>query len=128
VRHAGDVPQRWFLAWLVVGVAWMFVLLGAMTIGILLVPLALTGTILLARHRSAAIGAYGLVSGLGLPFLFVAYLNRDGPGEVCRTVRSGSRCTEEWSPWPWFAIGALLLLGGVALFRRRVLDVPTLDA
>src|SRR4051812_10785706 len=114
------MPQRWFLAWLGIGLLWMFAVVSAMTIGIFVLPFALVATVLAARRPNAALGAPGLVSGLGLPFLLIAYLNKDGPGNVCRsTGGGGTSCVEEWSPWPWLAIGGALLLLGVFMFRRR---------
>jgi hypothetical protein len=98
----------------------MFVVLGAMSIGILILPFAVLATVLVARRPAAAMGAPGLVSGLGLPFLFIAYLNRDGPGNVCHgTGDGGTSCVEEWTPWPWLLAGGALLLLGVFMFRRR---------
>jgi membrane protein implicated in regulation of membrane protease activity len=54
----------------------------------------------LPRSRS---GWEGAISGLGLPLLCVAYVNRD-PGDS--------------SPWPWLVVGAGLLLAGVVIHRR----------
>jgi hypothetical protein len=74
---------------------------------------ALVATVLLWRIRRKDRELLGLVSGLALPVLYVAYLNRDGPGTVCRTGRDGSQaCIDEWSPWPWLVVGALTTSGG----------------
>ncbi|MGW1274497.1 hypothetical protein [Streptomyces sp. NPDC002491] len=52
----------------------------------------------------------------------VAYLNRGGPGTVCRTSAGGQSRTDEYAPVP-FLVGAVVLLGAgflvfVALHRR----------
>ena len=108
----------WFGAWFVVGAALALAVLGAMTIGIFVLPIALVAIgALLARERSRT-GMQGLVAGAGLPFLYVALLNRDGPGEVCTRMTNGTSCSQEHSPWPWLAIGVLLLVLGVSLFLR----------
>ena len=115
----------WFVAWIVVGVGFMFALLGAMTIGVFVLPIAGGLAVLVATRRGSIVGIPGLISGLSLPLFYVAYLNRDGPGDICRSFADGgSACTEEWSPWPWLFVGALFLLGGIAVFvqvnRKRV--------
>ena len=98
--HAGaGWPWAWFLAGLAAGAGLAVSVLGALTIGIFVLPFAVALTVLLAvRHPEGLIGA---ISGLGLPLLFVAYLNRDGPGTVCTSVAGGSSCTDEWAPLPW---------------------------
>ena len=71
-----------------------------------------------ARNRTAA----GLLSGLGLVPLFVAYLNRGGPGTVCVSTATSQSCTQEWSPWPWAGAGLALVTAGFVIFlmlRRR---------
>ena len=45
----------------------------------------------------------GIISGLGLPFLLVAYVNR-GRGDS--------------SPWSWLVVGLGLLVAGVLAHRR----------
>ena len=76
-------------------------------------------------------GLPGLVSGLSLPLFFVAYLNRAGPGTICRAIGAqGQECIDEWSPWPWLAIGVVLLIGGFVQFVRanRGRDVTSAPA
>ncbi len=47
--------------------------------------------------------AEGMLTGAGLPFLYVAYINRGGTS---------------FSPWPWLVIGAALVPLGIVLYRR----------
>jgi hypothetical protein len=104
----------WFGVWLLVGAGFS---LGSLSvIGIFLIPAAVVLTVFAATRRQSGDGIAGVISGLGLPLLYIAYLNRDGPGTVCRAFAGGESCTDEWSPWPWLGIGALLVLGGVAVF------------
>jgi hypothetical protein len=66
--------------------------------------------------------AFLALSGAGVLPLVVAWLNRDGPGDVC-TEWSGTQCaasTEEWSPWPWLAVGVVLVAAGVVLTTLAV--------
>jgi hypothetical protein len=107
----------WFTGWLAVGAGAVLAMLAALTIGVFILPLCIVATVVLATRRGSSQGFPGLVSGLSLPLFYVAYLNRDGPGTICTRSVSSVSCTDEWSPWPWFAVGAVLLLGGVLLFH-----------
>jgi hypothetical protein len=109
----------WFTAWLLVGAGYAVGLVGIASIGLFVLPLPVLATVLLARRQPATSGLPGLISGLGVPFLYVAYLNRAGPGTICSTVTGGQECTDEWSPWPWLAVGVILLVLGVAAFLVR---------
>jgi len=121
-------PVRWssFAAWFAVGAGLSLGILGAMSIGVFVLPVAVAAAVVLATRHRGGDGLIGLVSGLGVPLLYVAYLNRSGPGMICTANSAGGQsCTEEWSPWPWAVLGAVLLLGGVVLYlslaRRRLL-------
>ena len=106
----------WFAVWLIIGTDYALSLLGAASIGLFVLPLPLLATILLARRRHAHSGLPGLISGLGIPLLYVAYLNRAGPGTICTAITGGQDCTGEWSPWPWLAAGVILLVLGAVAF------------
>jgi hypothetical protein len=114
--------QTWvsFFAWMLVGASFVMVIVGAFTIGIFFLPVAVIATIWLVRRPSSKRGLPGLFGGLGLPLIVVAYFNSGGPGMVCTqtqnvygTVHS---CTQEWSPWPWLMAGVLLFIVGVVVF------------
>lgn len=107
---------------MLVGAGAAFALLGALTIGPLLLPLVALGVIGLTRRADAAAGAVGAIAGLGIGPLFVAYLNRDGPGDVCTTTARSVACEQQWSPWPWAVAGVVLLACGLALFVARTAD------
>ncbi len=116
-------PRIWpFFAWAAVGAGACLALLGVLSIGLFVLPLVLAALIaLLLWPGGRTVAALGAISGLGLVPLFVAYLNRGGPGDVCTTsVSGGQSCTSEWSPWPWLGAGlALVALGAVAFARLR---------
>ena len=115
-----EKPKLWsFLAWPVVGAALSFSVLALMTIGIFILPFALLGLFILLKWGGDRRSSVGLISGIGLPLLYVAFLNRDGPGTICSPYgNGGQQCMDEWSPWPWFLIGAALVATGIALFER----------
>lgn len=109
-----------FAGWTVAGVGICLGLLTGFTIGIfVLAAAALLVGALRPRPGDRNGSAVGLVSGTGLVPLYVAYLNRAGPGEVCTRTLTEQRCDEMWSPWPWLATGLVLVALGVALFTRQ---------
>jgi hypothetical protein len=106
-----------FLAWGGVGAGLCLATLTPLTIGILVLPAAVAaGAVLLIWRRSRNGSAVGLLSGVGIVPLYVGYLNRDGPGNVCHTIAGGQECVGEWSPVPWLVLGGLLAACGCALF------------
>jgi len=116
----------WFGAWLPAGAAYAVGLVGIMSIGIFVLPVAIIGTVLLARHPASVRGVPGLVPGLGLPLLYVAYLNRGYGGPACQTSGSATplqkvayQCTQALNPWPWLAAGLLLIAAGLVVFVVR---------
>ncbi|MFJ4715181.1 hypothetical protein [Streptomyces sp. NPDC088785] len=108
-----------FVSWTGVGALAALGLLTLFTIGVWLTPVAVAAAVLAATRRGWSAGLPGLVSGLGVPLFYVAYLNRAGPGTVCTSTASGGSCVEEFDPRWWIAAGVLLLLAGAALFVVR---------
>lgn len=120
----------WFMAWIVVGVGYALAFVGALSIGVFVLPIPVVLTVLLARYQPSPRSALGLLCGLGVPPLYVAYLNRSYGGPACATSGTVTlqepnvvhECIQALDPWPWLAGGALLVAAGCALFisRRRV--------
>ena len=103
---------RWYAAWSSVGAVSTLALLSLMSIGVFLIPFAVAGWAALLLKPAARPAMVAVVSGFGLPVLYIAFLNRDGPGTVCRARSGGQSCLDEWSPWPFLAVGGILVLGG----------------
>jgi hypothetical protein len=118
VKSDGDSLLA-FAAWCVIGAAACFSILSLLTIGpfVLLLALMLTGLLLWRVEFGWAMA--GMISGAGIPLLYVAWLNRDGPGEVCTRTATSEACGDQWSPWPFVAVGLLLLVAGVVVFVRQ---------
>lgn len=108
-----------FVAWTVLGVAWGFAFVGMASIGLLILPLALVGTAVISRVDSSFLGLPGVLTGLGVAPLLVAYLNRHGPGAVCTHTATGGSCGQEWSPWPSLLAGVALVTAGIFWFSAR---------
>jgi len=101
------VPRRtwaWFAVWALVGASYPMTLLGAFTIGIFFVPVALGGTVLLARRRTTSTSWPGAIAGVGLPAFAVAWLNRGGVAH------------QQLDPIPWLAGGLVLVAIAVSIF------------
>jgi hypothetical protein len=120
----------WFAAWAAVGAAYLLALLTIPSIGLFVAPLPIAATVLLVTRRGAGRGLPGLLSGAGVPVLYVAYLNRSGPGTVCSTTHSGQSCVDQYNPWPWLACGLIAVVAGLVVFvtlevrRHRSADAP----
>ena len=114
-----------FLGWCLAGAGGCFGALAMLTVGpfVLLATLLLSGVLLWRYGFGWAMG--GLLSGAAVPMLFVAWLNRDGPGEVCTRTATSVSCTDEWSPWPFAVVGVALVLGSVVLVGLLSRHHPT---
>jgi hypothetical protein len=91
-----------------------------MTIGVFILPFAVLAAVGLARQPTARPLWPAALFGAGLPLLFVAYLNREGPGEVCHAIAGGESCTQEFNPLPWLVAGALVIAVAVLFLRRSL--------
>jgi hypothetical protein len=67
----------------------------------------------MARSRNAGQSLFGLLAGAGLLSLFVAYVQRDGPGTTCWHTATASGCDQHLNPIPWLVAGVLLVVGAV---------------
>ena len=104
--------------WVLVGALGGFGIVGLLTIGALALGLAILLAliaILVPGLRNRA--SLGVVGGLTAAPLYLAWLNRRGPGEVCSHMGTDVSCVEEWSPWP-FAVVALALIAGCVVLVR----------
>jgi hypothetical protein len=91
--HA-DAPHRlsrlrgcgWFVVWAAVGV------LFALGLDVVfLLPFAGLLAVIVGLHRGSRRHIAGAMTGAGLPFVYVAYLNRQGPGTACYSDGAGGR-------------------------------------
>lgn len=116
-RDGDSVPA--FLAWCVIGAALCFGVLSLLSVGafVLLATLMVCGFLLWALELGW--GMAGIISGAGLPLLYVGWLNRGGPGQVCTSTATSSECTDAWSPWPFVVVAVLLLVTGMVVFVRQ---------
>jgi hypothetical protein len=107
-----------FAQWAVVGAGGCLALLGALTIGIFVGPVAALLAFVLLLTTDADRSLVGTVAGMSAPLFYVAWLNRDGPGEVCRVEEHFTACADQWSPWPWLVAGVAFAAVGIVVFQR----------
>jgi len=121
VETVNDEKPSWasYFLWLVIGVGLIYSVLGIMTIGLFILPFVLAALLAMLKWGGNRKSSVGLISGQGLPLLFLAYLNRNGPGTVCsQSGNGGQACREEYSPWPFVILGVFLVLLGVQMFFK----------
>jgi len=114
--HEPRSQLLWFLAWAAVGVG---LALGISALGILAVPLALLVTVLLTVRHHADRSALGILVGVGLLSLYVAYVQRKGPGTVYWHTATASGSDQYLDPRPWLVAGLLLVAVGIVAFLWR---------
>ena len=106
----------WFFGWALLGSA---AALGAVSLGpLLLVPTALLG-VFLWRRPGARRSAFGLLTGAGTLLLYVAWVQRAGPGTTCWHTATGSGCDQHLNPLPWLVAGIALVVSGFIVHARR---------
>jgi hypothetical protein len=105
----------WFWAWAGVGVLGVLSLdLGPLAA----LPALLFGALVATvgdRHRGSA---SGFVTGAGVPLLWVAYVQRQGPGTICWHTASSAGCDQHLDPLPWLIVGVTLVLAGLIAQTR----------
>jgi hypothetical protein len=111
----------WFCVWGAVGTV---AALGMVSLGPLaLVPAILVATILF-RHRAIRRSAFGLLSGVGVILLAVAWVQRSGPGTTCWHTATSGGCEHHLNPIPWLMVGLGFLVAGVLAHRARERNKP----
>ena len=111
-----------YLLWLTAGTLAGLGFLAMLTIGPLLMLGAAAVAGLGVHRRLVNRSLAALPAGLSVAVLYLAWLNKDGPGDVCVSTNAGSSCVEEWDPLPILVAGALVLVAAVVLWAvlRRI--------
>jgi hypothetical protein len=86
----------------------------------LVVVVAVAVCVVLARVRpNVFASAFGLLAGVGALSLYIAFLQRQGPGTVCWQTATAAGCDEYLNPLPWLVVGVALVAGGIGAQVRR---------
>lgn len=120
--------------WLLGGVLLGFGIVSLPSIGLLVLPVAalvILASAVWARPRDSSLALVGA----SLPFLYVAFRHRGGPGRRCGEGDGFGWCAELLDPRPWLVIGLAFLVLGAGLFlanqawtRRRRRQEQTSEA
>ena len=112
-------PSTWarFFAWAVFGAATAFGTVSFPTLAFLLIIIGGSMAAFRPALRRSWIGA---MTGAGALYLYVAYVQRRGPGTVCWHTAAASGCDQYLTPWPWLVVGVALVGAGLVLQARRV--------
>jgi len=87
--------------------------LGLVSLGPLaLIPAVIAATVL-TQNASARRSAAGVLAGAGFLLLYVAYVQRQGPGTTCWHTATATGCDQHLNPIPWLVVGLALVIGGV---------------
>jgi hypothetical protein len=107
----------WFWVWALVGA--VTALLAISSLGPILVAPVLMVAYLMASRPGIRRSAFGLLSGAGALLLYVAWVQRAGPGTTCWQTQTASGCDQHLNPLPWLLAGIVLFIGGITAHARR---------
>ena len=107
---------RWFCAWALLG---SVAALGFVSLGVLVLAPVVAAGVLMASKPAIRRSAFGLLTGAGVLLLFVAWLQRAGPGTTCWQTATASGCDQHLNPLPWLVVGLAALVGGIVGHARR---------
>jgi hypothetical protein len=117
--------RRWsgwsaFAAWSLAGTLFVLSVLGAASIGLFILPLALIALFLAVRFCSRWPEALGLLAGAGAVALLVAYRSRDyNPCPDSGIITGNGECGG-FSPTPWLVLGVVLLAASLVAYMGAV--------
>jgi hypothetical protein len=115
-RHA--IACLGFWAWAIIGAVGTLGLV-SFALGPIAFGPALIAGAALATSQAARRSIFGLLAGAGLMFLFIAYVQRQGPGTTCWHTATAAGCDQHLNPIPWLVIGLLLLLSAIVLQQHQ---------
>jgi hypothetical protein len=112
-------PGTWgaFSVWAILGTVAAFALLifGGPALLLILLGVWFAATRPLLRRSW-----FGLMTGVGVPLLYVGFLHRRGPGTICWHSATTAGCDEYLNPWPWLILGTVLVVLGLIAQARRM--------
>lgn len=105
--------------WFVTGAVMSFGVASLLTVGVwfILGGLVLVAVGLAALKLSGRPAWFALVGAAGIP-LYLAWLNRHGPGHYCVTTPELTECGDQYSPWPFVAVAVAFAVVGAVLATR----------
>ncbi len=111
-----NVPDRrawvWFSVWVAAGAGAAWVALGLF--GVAFAIAVVVGMVVLEAIRRLSSSAFGFLCGIGALCLYVAWLNRLGPGTVETRTATSVFSETLMDPRPWLVVGLALIAAGLA--------------
>ena len=115
-KRATPVTWGGFFIWVMIGAGAAIGFLSLGTLAIVAVVLVVG----IASSRPALRRSwFGVLAGIGATLLFIAFMQRHGPGTVCWQTATASGCDEYLNPLPWLVMGLTLVAIGVIAHARR---------
>ena len=108
-----------FVLWAIIGGLFGFATISFIVVAFL--P-AIALLIVAITRKNLIPSGWGVLAGIGAVSLFVAYVQRKGPGTVCWQAGTASGCDEYLNPWPWLIVGLAMVavaVGGQFIWMRR---------
>jgi MYXO-CTERM domain-containing protein len=106
-------------AWALSGVLLTVGLGAAFTPWVLLSVPALGLVLLLGLRCGFDRRAWTALAGAAWLPLWLAWLDRSGPGDVCTGSTEAMSCSTTGDPWPWLGAGVLMVVAALVLALRR---------
>ena len=95
-------------------------ILGFLTLSVLFVVPIVVAVVVMVVRPNVLKSSFGLMAGAGLVLIYVAYVQRRGPGTVCWQTATASGCEDYLNPWPWLVVGSALVVGGILAHLSRM--------
>ena len=99
-------------------------ILGFLTLSVLFVVPIVVAVVVMVVRPNVLKSSVGLVTGAGSVLIYVAYVQRRGPGTVCWQTATASGCEEYLNPWPWLVVGVVLVIAGILTHVSRIRRTP----
>jgi hypothetical protein len=115
-EHATTRSWGGFFIWALLGALAGFCLLVFSALATL--PMAI-GAWLVVSRPGLRRSWFGALMGIGSLSLYVAYVQRRGPGTICWHTATASGCDQYANPWPWLVVGLALAVVSILAQVRR---------
>jgi hypothetical protein len=89
------------------------------SLGVLVLAPAGIVAVLMASRPTIRRSAFGLLSGAGVLLLYVAWVQRAGPGTTCWHTATASGCDQHLNPLPWLLVGIAMFISGIVADARQ---------
>ena len=106
-----------FIVFAVIGAGFI---LGFLTLSVLFVAPIVVAVVVAVVRPNVLKSAFGLMAGAGSVLIYVAYVQRRGPGTVCWQTATASGGEDYLSPWPWLVVGVALVVAGILAHLSRM--------